>query len=95
MLRSEKEEMENKKIPITVLVPTINAEPHLDELLDGVQPYFEDVIVLDSLSCDKTVDICLRRGVKVIQRPFVTSSDQFGWMVTKIPVSTPWLMTLV
>ena len=83
-----------KKIPITVLVPTINAEPHLDELLDGVQPFFEDVIVVDSLSCDQTVDICLRRGVKVIQRPFVTSSDQFGWMVTKIHVTTPWLMTL-
>lgn len=82
------------KLPITIVVPTINAEAHMDELLDTVLPYFEDVIVVDSFSYDKTVDICLKRGVKIVQRPFVTSSDQFGWMLTKMPVSTEWIMLL-
>jgi len=81
-------------LPITIVVPTINAEAHMDELLDTVLPYFEDVIVVDSFSYDKTVDICLKRGVKIVQRPFVTSSDQFGWMLTKMPISTEWIMLL-
>lgn len=84
----------NAKIPLTILIPTINAESHIVELLDCLVPYFEDVIVVDSLSLDKTVDICLHRGVKIIQRRYVTSSDQFGWMITKIPVSTPWVMLM-
>ena len=86
--------MNNEKIPLTILIPTINAEAHLEELFDGIVPYFEDVIVVDSLSLDRTVDICLEYGVKIIQRRYVSSSDQFGWMVTQIPVKTPWIMLM-
>lgn len=82
------------KLPVTILVPTINAEVHVDELLDTVLPYFEDVIVVDSFSADKTVDLCLKRRVKIVQRPFQTSSDQFGWMLTQLPVRTEWVMLL-
>ena len=69
-----------EKLPIYVTIPTLNAGGHLEELLDSIQPYVEDIVICDSLSIDNTVDIALRRGVKIVQRPFVTSSDQFGWM---------------
>ena len=72
------------KLPIYVTIPTLNAGGHLEELLDSVQPYVEDVVICDSRSIDDTVDIALRRGVKIVQRPFVTSSDQFGWMVDNL-----------
>lgn len=86
--------MSFSKLPITIVIPTINAEPHLEELFDSIVPYFEDVIVVDSLSLDRTIDICLERGVKVLQRPFTTSSDQFGWMLSEMPISTPWVMMM-
>lgn len=79
------------KLPITVMVPTINAAGHLDELLDSVLEAVEAVFVVDSLSTDRTVEIARRRGVQIVQRPFVTSSDQFGWMLQRLPVITPWI----
>lgn len=79
------------KLPVTVIVPTINAAGHLDELLEGIQPHVADVFLVDSLSIDQTIDIALRRGVKIVQRPFATTSDQFGWMLHELPIKTPWI----
>ncbi len=83
--------MSFKKLPITVLIPTLNAAGHLEELFASIEPYVEDIYVVDSLSVDKTVDICLAHNVKVVQRHYVTSSDQFGWMLNALPVTTPWI----
>ena len=79
------------KLPITVLIPTINAEGHLVELFESIRDVAEDVFIVDSLSIDRTVSMALESGVKIIQRPFITSSDQFGWMLSHLPVKTPWI----
>lgn len=70
------------KLPITVVINTLNAGRHLDELLDSVLPHVEDVFITDSRSIDDTVDICLRRGVKIVQHPFESSSKQAEWNAT-------------
>ena len=36
-----------EKIPITVVILTLNDEPHLPELLDSIQPYVEDIFIVD------------------------------------------------
>lgn len=79
------------KLPITVLIPTLNAEGHLTELFDSIEPFVSDVFVVDSMSVDKTVDICLDRGIKVLQRHYINSSDQFQWMLDALPIKTPWV----
>ena len=83
--------MSFEKLPITVLIPTLNAEGHMEELLASIEPYVEDIYVVDSLSVDKTVDICLAHNVKIVQRHYVTSSDQFGWMLNALPLRTSWI----
>ena len=83
--------MSFEKLPITVMIPTLNAEGHLMELLDSIEPYVEDVFIVDSFSVDKTVDIALERKMKIVQRHYVTSSDQFQWMVDSLPVQTEWV----
>jgi len=83
-----------RKFPITVITNTINAEGHLNELFDSTLPYVEDYFIVDSRSIDKTVDICMERGVKVVQRPFKKPSDQFDWEVNNLPIKTPWIFLL-
>ena len=83
--------MSSEKLPITVMIPTLNAEGHLMELLDSIEPYVEDIFIVDSFSIDKTVDIALERKIKIVQRHYVTSSDQFQWMVDKLSVRTEWI----
>lgn len=82
------------KIPVTVLISTLNAGEHLEELFDSVLPYIEDVFVTDSRSTDDTVDICLRRGVKIVQRPFKSCGDQYAWSMTSLPIKTEWVFTM-
>lgn len=79
------------KLPITVLIPTLNAEGHLNELLDSIEPFVTDIFIVDSFSVDKTVDIALERKIKIVQRHYVNSSDQFRWMLKTLPVQTPWI----
>ena len=83
--------MSSEKLPITVMIPTLNAEGHLVELLDSIGPYVADIFIVDSFSIDKTVDIALERKIKIVQRHYVTSSDQFQWMVDTLPVRTDWI----
>lgn len=82
------------KLPITVVILTINDEQHLPELLDSVLPYVEDVFIVDSRSVDHTVDIALSRGVKIIQRPFTTPPEQYGWAFKNLPIKTEWLFSM-
>lgn len=78
------------KLPITVCINTLNAGRHLDELFDSILPYVEDVFVTDSFSIDDTVDICLRRGVKIVQHPFGSPSLQAKWNAENLPIKTKW-----
>lgn len=83
-----------QKFPITVIVNTINAEGHLPDLFDSVLPYVEDLFIVDSRSIDRTVDICLERGIKIVQRPFKKPSDQFAWELANLPINTPWVFIM-
>lgn len=83
-----------EKLPVTVLLLTLNAEPHMEEWLVSVEPWAEDIFVLDSRSKDRTVDILLEHGVKVIQRPFSTFGEMTSYMLTKLPIRSPWVLMM-
>lgn len=56
-------------IPVSVIVITKDEEASLPECLDALGD-FDDVVVVDSNSTDRTVDIAEARGYRVVQ---------FGW----------------
>lgn len=82
------------KLPITVIICTLNAGKHLEELFDTVLPFVEDLFVVDSRSLDDTVDICLEHKVKIVQRPFTTPSDQCSWALRNLPIKTEWVFDM-
>ncbi len=53
------------KIPVSVLVVTKNEEAMIEQCLDALSD-FDEVIVVDSLSSDRTVEIALDAGVRVV-----------------------------
>ena len=83
----------SEKIPITVLILTLNEEYHLPGILDNIQDWAQDVFIVDSLSTDRTIDIALERGVKVVQRRFTDFADQWNFALS-LPVETPWSMKM-
>jgi glycosyltransferase involved in cell wall biosynthesis len=81
------------KLPVTVIMLTLNEGHNLERVAKNLKGKIDEVIVLDSYSVDDTVDICLKYKFKVYQRKF----DGFGnqWTAAlNITVSNPWVMKL-
>ena len=53
---------------ISVVIITFNEELNIERCIKSVQTVADEVIVLDSFSTDKTIEICKRLNVRVIQR---------------------------
>jgi glycosyltransferase involved in cell wall biosynthesis len=63
-------------VPVSVVVITFNEEDNIERCLLSVQDIADEIVVVDSLSTDKTKEICLRLGVKFIEQPFLGYVEQ-------------------
>lgn len=53
--------MNNK---LSVIIPTFNVEIYLEELLCCIENWADEIIICDSFSTDKTLEIARRHDVK-------------------------------
>ncbi len=60
---------------ITIVIPTLNEENDLPKTLESVKGLADEVLVIDSGSTDKTVEIANNYGAKVVYHPFTSFSD--------------------
>jgi glycosyltransferase involved in cell wall biosynthesis len=77
--------------PPSVLVLTKNEEVNIEGCLAGLS-FTDDIVVLDSHSTDRTVEIA--RGfpnVRVVQRPFDIEYRQRNYGLHDIPYRHPWV----
>lgn len=75
---------------LSVLVLTLNEEANLPACLHSVS-WSDDIVVLDSMSTDRTPALALDLGARVIQRPFDNWSAHQNWAVQNIPFKHPWV----
>lgn len=78
-------------IPVSVLVPTRNEEQNLESCLTCLAR-FEEVIVFDSYSTDRTIEIAGKCGTRVVQREFDNFSSHKNWALSNIPFRNRWVM---
>lgn len=60
---------------LSVIIPTYNEEAYIERALMSVH-FADEIIVVDSFSTDKTVDIANKYNCKIIQRKFDNFSNQ-------------------
>lgn len=60
---------------LTVVIPTLNEEKDLYKTLSSVRDLADEILVIDSGSTDKTVEIAKNYGAKVIHHLFTSFSD--------------------
>lgn len=82
------------KLSITAIILTLNEEIHLERCLSRILPLVQRVVVVDSYSTDKSVEIARRMGAEVLQHPFKNNADQFQWALDTIRPSTEWTLKL-
>jgi len=75
---------------VSVLILTLNEEANLPSCLESVS-WCDDVVVLDSVSKDRTQDIARSNGARVVERPFDDWSTHQNWAVENIDFKHRWV----
>lgn len=75
---------------VSVLVLTLNEERNLPRCLASLS-WCDDIVVLDSHSSDRTVEIAQAHGARVVQRRFDDWSSHQNWAVANIPFRHRWV----
>ncbi|MBW8683653.1 glycosyltransferase family 2 protein [Chitinophaga rhizophila] len=80
---------------ITVIILSYNEEKHIERCIANLSRITNRIIVIDSLSTDRTVEIATSLGAVVIQRAWPgNQADQFNWALDNCMITTPWTMRM-
>ncbi|NUN93415.1 MAG: glycosyltransferase family 2 protein [Verrucomicrobiae bacterium] len=78
---------------ISAAIFTLNEEIHLPRCLASLRAC-DDVVVVDSLSADRTVEIARAAGARVFSHAFTGFGDQRTWAFGAIAFRHPWVLVL-
>lgn len=82
------------KAPISLIVLTYNEEVNIEHCLKSVCDWVGEIIIVDSFSTDKTLEICRKYTEKIYQHPFENHGKQVNWALDNVPLSYDWVMQL-
>jgi glycosyltransferase involved in cell wall biosynthesis len=84
----------SSRVPVSVVVLTLNEERNLPACLDSVKAWAGRVFVVDSGSIDATLAIAHGRGADVVTHAFETHAKQWQWALATLPIDTEWVLGL-
>jgi glycosyltransferase involved in cell wall biosynthesis len=93
VLRSLPRNNMSAPISVSVLILTLNEEKNLPACLASVAA-FNDIVVLDSGSTDRTVEIARAAGARVVTHPFRDFASQRNYAHTAIEFRNAWVFHL-
>lgn len=93
-IETDRSERSLGKLSITAIILTFNEEIHIERCLTRIAPLVERIVVVDSFSTDRTVEIARRLGAEVVQRAFKHQAEQFQWAQESCSIATIWVLRL-
>lgn len=82
------------KLPISIVILTLNEADTIGGCLSSVIGHFSEVIVLDSLSTDQTCDLATAAGARVEERPFDNYAAQRDFALNTLEKDNDWVFFL-
>ena len=77
---------------ITAVILTFNESLHIKRCIDSIRALTDDIVVVDSLSTDNTVQIARENGAMVLERAWENNhSIQFNWALDQLPKENQWI----
>jgi glycosyltransferase involved in cell wall biosynthesis len=80
-----------KREKITAIVPTFNNEKIIRRCLESVK-WADEILIVDSYSTDKTLDICREYSAHIIQHEYINSALQKNWAIPQ--AEHEWIVLL-
>lgn len=81
-------------VPLTIVIPTYNEEVNLPHALESVKGWADQIIVVDSFSTDKTVEVAKSYGVEVEQHAYENMAAQRMWGMNHPSIKYEWVFHL-
>jgi glycosyltransferase involved in cell wall biosynthesis len=81
-------------VSLTVVILTLNEELHIERAIASVRAIASEIIVVDSFSTDRTIELARAAGARVLQNRFESQSRQFAWAMEKPEIGGDWIMRL-
>ncbi len=76
---------------ITAIIPTLNEEDRIEKVIRSVQ-WADEILIIDSFSSDKTLELARQYGVRILQRGFDNFSAQKNHAIEQ--ASHDWIFLL-
>lgn len=78
---------------VSVLILTLNEEKNITKCIESIS-WCEDIVVLDSISEDRTTEIAQKLGARVIEREFDNWASHQNWAMENIDFDNEWVFYL-
>lgn len=82
------------QVPLTVVILTFNEEQHIERCMASVRGLAQRILIVDSFSTDRTLEIARGLGADILQNPWKNYADQFQWGLDNGAIMTEWVMRL-
>ena len=73
---------------------TYNEEKHIKRCILSIKKFVKKIIIIDSFSTDKTIEIAKKFKVKVYKHKFINQAKQINWALRKIKFQTSWILRI-
>lgn len=84
----------NQPHDLTVIILTFNEELHIRRAIQSAAQVAKEIIIVDSYSSDRTLEIAREMNARILQNPFVNQALQFQWAMENGQVNTSWTMRM-
>lgn len=79
---------------ITIIILTKNEEKNIEGCIQSLQNISKRIVVVDSYSTDKTIELATKNGAEVFQHEFVSHGEQFNWALDNVSIKTKWVLRI-
>ncbi len=79
---------------LTAIILTKNEESNIERCISSIKGFAERIVVVDSGSTDKTVELAESLGAEVYTHPFENYARQFNWGIDNTNITSKWTLRL-
>ncbi len=65
---------------LSILLPAFNNQDIIRDCLESIK-WADEILVVDSFSTDRTLDICREYGARIVQHEYIQSAKQKNWAI--------------
>jgi glycosyltransferase involved in cell wall biosynthesis len=83
-----------ENLPLSAILLVRDEEENVRCCLESVKGLCGEILILDSGSTDRTIEICRHYSEKIFTHPFVDSASQWTWALANLPITHEWVLPL-